>query len=101
MDIREVIIPPKILEKLEWKHHVKEHEVREVLAGNPNFRWSEKGNVKGEDVYLAFGQTDSGRYLTVAFVYKRNHDAICISARSMDRKERRHYGKTKRTRRNS
>lgn len=43
MDIREVIIPPKILEKLEWKHHVKEHEVREVLAGNPNFQWAEKG----------------------------------------------------------
>ncbi len=96
MDIREVIIPPKILEKLEQKHNVKEHEVREVFSADPNFQWAEKGNVKGEDVYLAFGQTDAGRYVTIAFVYKNNHDALCISARNMDRKERKRYGRTKR-----
>lgn len=44
--------------------------------------------MKGEDVYLALGQTDAGRYLAVFFVYKKSHDAIVISARDMDDKER-------------
>jgi len=29
-----------------------------------------RGHVDGEDVYLALGQTDAGRYLSVFFVYK-------------------------------
>ena len=39
------------------------------------------------------GQTDAGRYLAVFFVYKKSHDAIVISARDMDAKERREYGR--------
>ena len=49
--------------------------------------------MRGEDVYVALGQTDSGRYLSVFFVYKRSHDGIVISARDMDAGERREYGK--------
>ena len=50
--------------------------------------------MKGEDIYLALGQTDAGRYLAVFFIHKRSHDAIVISARDMDGKERNEYEKT-------
>jgi uncharacterized DUF497 family protein len=48
----------------------------------------QRGHVKGEDVYLALGQTDAGRYLAVFFIYKKTHDVIVISARDMDDRER-------------
>ena len=30
----------------------------------------EKGNVKGEDLYVLFGNTNAGRHLTILFVKK-------------------------------
>jgi uncharacterized DUF497 family protein len=42
------------------------------------------------------GQTDSGRYLTVFFIYKMTHEALVISAWDMTAKERKHYAKRKR-----
>ncbi len=45
------------------------------------------------NVYRALGQTDAGRYLAVFFVYKGDRKALTISARDMDGKERRRYGK--------
>jgi uncharacterized DUF497 family protein len=47
----------------------------------------------GENVYRALGQTDGGRYLAVFFIYKRDRKALPISARDMDGKERKGYGK--------
>ncbi|PIQ94704.1 MAG: hypothetical protein COV68_03235, partial [Nitrospirae bacterium CG11_big_fil_rev_8_21_14_0_20_41_14] len=52
--------------------------------------------VKGEDLYRALGQTDSGRYLTVFFIYKETHEALVISARDMTDKERKNCAKRKR-----
>ena len=95
MEIRDVIILPHVLAKIEVKHNVKEHEVREVFANNPFCRWWERGHFRGEDVYIALGQTDSGRYLIVFFVYKLAKDALVISVRDMKRKERRQYARTK------
>lgn len=61
--------------------------------GNP-FRFAEKGYTEGDDVYVAFGQTFGGRYLSVFFVYKPDtHIAIIISARDMSKKERKAYGR--------
>ena len=97
MEIRSVIIPPRILAKIESKHNVKEHEVREIFVNNPFCRWWERGHFRGEDVYIALGQTDSGRYLIVFFVYKLTKDALVISARDMKRKERRQYARARRT----
>jgi len=37
------------------------------------------------------GQTKAGRYLVVFFVYKKTREALVLSARDMDRKERKHY----------
>jgi uncharacterized protein len=56
-------------------------------------RFREKGHRKGEDLYLAMGQTSSGRYLTIFFIRKPRSGALIISARDMDNKERKLYGK--------
>ena len=93
MRIRDVKFAPGVIEKLLLKHNVMDYEVREVFANFPKFRFVEKGERKDEDVYSASGQTDAGRYLTIFFIYKLNQDALVISAREMDRKERRRYGR--------
>ena len=83
----------KIIDKLLWKHHVTREEVEEVLANKPKFTLIEKGKVKNEHLYSARGQTSAGRYLSVLFIYKRTKEALIITARDMDAKERRNYGK--------
>jgi hypothetical protein len=42
---------------------------------------------------VAYGQTEADRYLTVFFIHKSGDEALIISARDMDGKERKHYGK--------
>jgi len=95
MEIRNVIIPSDVLDKIEAKHGVKGDEVREIFDDRPHFRRVEKGRVVGEDLYVALGQTDAGRYLKVFFIYKRNKDALVISTFNMNRKERRQYVKAR------
>ncbi len=46
---------------------------------------------KGENLYVAYGQTNSGRYLIVFFVRKNKTAALPISARDMTQSERRYY----------
>jgi len=82
-----------VVDKLISKHQVETYEVEEVLNGKPKIRFVEKGEREGEDVYLALGQTDSGRYLAVLFIYKQTKEALILSARDMAAKERRRYGK--------
>lgn len=83
-----------IEDKLAAKHGVTVREARQVLLSQPRIRFAEKGNTAGDDVYAAFGQTYSGRYLVVFFVYKAStHTAIIISARNMEPTERRQYGR--------
>ncbi len=82
-----------IVDKLAFKHHVETDEVEEVLNGKPKFRFVEKGERRGEDVYLALGQTNAGRYLSVLFIYEKTREALILSARDMARKERRRYGR--------
>ena len=72
---------------------MKTTEVEEVLSNRPYFRFISKGNHPGEDVYSAMGQTDAGRYLIVYLILKPYHRALVISARDMDRKERRIYAR--------
>jgi uncharacterized DUF497 family protein len=80
-----------IVEKIETKHGVEQDEVRHLFDGRPQFRRVEKGHRQGEHVYSAAGHTDTGRYLVVYFVYKRNRRALILSARDMTRAERRKY----------
>ena len=82
-----------IVEKLHAKHHVSSEDVEEVFARTPKTMKVKKGNFRGEDVYRALGQTVAGRYLTVFFIHKLSNEALILSARDMDRKERRSYGR--------
>jgi uncharacterized DUF497 family protein len=93
MRIDDIVWLPHFVDKLVWKHHVLPEEVEEVLFDNPMYRRVQKGHVPGEDLYAAYGRTHGGRYVIVFFVYKLTHEALVISARDMDAKERRQYAK--------
>jgi len=82
-----------IADKLQFKHNISMEEVEQALSNKPKFRFIEKGERKGEDVYMALGRTDSGRYLAILFIYKRTKEALILSARDMGDKERKQYGK--------
>lgn len=91
MRIVDIIWLPHVIDKLASKHRVTPEEVDEVLFGRPLYRKVQKGHVPGEDVYAALGRTQGGRYLIVIFVYKQTREALVLSARDMERKERRQY----------
>ena len=93
MKIEGVIWLDAVVGKLAFKHHVRTVEVEEALSGRPKFRFVEKGDREGEDVYLALGRTEAGRYLAVLFIHKKTREALILSARDMATKERRQYGK--------
>ena len=93
MQIDEIIWLSQFVEKLESRHNVTTMEVEEVFVNHPRFRFVAKGNRSGEDVYSAMGQTEAGRYLIIFFILKPYHRALVVSARDMDRKERREYGR--------
>jgi len=93
MRIDRIIWYHKFVEKLWDKHRVEVHEAEEALWNRGRVRRVKRGHVKGEDVYLALGRTDAGRYLSVFFVYKKSQEVIVISARDMDAGERREYEK--------
>ncbi len=94
MIIDYIVCPERIREKLETKHRLVVREAREVLLGRPRIRFAEKGHIEGDNVYAGFGQTFDGRYLAVFFVFKpATRTAIIISARDMEPKERRTYGR--------
>ena len=91
MRVDKVIWLPEFEDKLYYKHAVLAEEVEEVIFGGPRIRFVEKGHHPGENLYAAYGQTETGRYLTVFFVLKADNEALIISARDMDRKERKLY----------
>jgi uncharacterized DUF497 family protein len=93
MYINDFIWLPEVEEKLFVKHRVSQEEVEEIFFNRPHFRFVEKGYRRGEDVYLVAGQTDAGRYLIVFFILKAENQALILSARDMDRKERKRYGR--------
>lgn len=94
MKINRVIWLEQYLIKIEVKHGVYQNEVREVLFSNPRIRRVGKGKRrKGEHLYAAYGQTHEGRYLVVFFIHKSGNEALIISARDMDKKERKRYGR--------
>jgi len=84
-----------IVDKIETKHGVSLSEVENVFTRNPVFSKMQKGHIKGEDLYRALGQTHSGRYLAVFFIYKTTREALIISARDMAKREKKYYEKGK------
>jgi uncharacterized DUF497 family protein len=97
MRIIGIIWLQRIVEKLAKKHHITKDEVEQVFVKNPQYRFLEQGRIEGENVYSAYGRTDAGRYVTVIFICKFGNLALVISSRDMDKKERKQYGKKKRT----
>jgi uncharacterized DUF497 family protein len=93
MRIEELIWLRDVVDKLSYKHGVEAYEVEEALNRSPKFRFIEKGEREGEDVYVALGQTEAGRYLAILFIHKSANMALILSARSMTLEERRKYGR--------
>lgn len=81
------------VEKLARKHDVTPDEVEEVFYAKPRYRLLEKGHVQGENLYAAMGHTEAGRYLIAFFIHKQDGRALIISARTMDKAEKKRYGR--------
>jgi hypothetical protein len=96
MHIDGLIWLDEVVDKLQWKHNIETHEVEEVFKNKPYIVFKEKGRLYvGEDVYLALGKTEAGRYLFVLFIYKKDRKALVLTARSMTKSEKRFYEKKK------
>ena len=93
MRLSKVIWKDYFVDKIEVKHSVSTDEVEEVLFSKPHIRRSQKGRVKGEDLYAAYGQTNAGRYLIIFFIRKEQTAALPISARDMTDSEEKYYAK--------
>ena len=93
MKITGLIWLETIVEKLDWKHNIYPEEVEDIFKNKPEYRFLERGKIDGENVYSAYGKTDSGRYVTVIFIRKSGRKALVISARDMNKKERKQYGR--------
>ncbi|MBE0415949.1 MAG: BrnT family toxin [Dehalococcoidia bacterium] len=91
MRIEKIIWINKFVQKIDQKHGVNIEEVEDTLSSNPLFRLAQRGHVKGEDLYFAYGRTSKGRHLFVVFVWKRENAGLVISARNMTQRERRYY----------
>ena len=93
MKISGLIWLDDVVQKLLWKHSVTQNEVLEIFVNSPRFRFIEKGDRIDENVYSSAGQTIGGRYLIVFFIYRKNRQALILSARDMTRSEKKKYEK--------
>lgn len=75
--------------KIKAKHKVDVYECEEVFF-NELFVSYDEGHSQAEQRYWALGRTNAERLLFVVFTL-RNKNIRVISARDMDRKERRIY----------
>jgi uncharacterized DUF497 family protein len=91
----DVIWNEKFVAKIAEKHAVTTDEVEEVLFSRPHVRRLERGKVKGEHLYVAYGQTLDGRHLVVFFIGKPRGAALPISTREMTGAERRYFHEQK------
>ena len=91
MKIENLIWLHHIIDKLPFKNQVDTIDVEEVFDNRPRIRFVQKGHRKGENVYIALGRSEAGRYLAVLFIHKTNNDALIVSARDMAKKERKQY----------
>lgn len=71
MEITGYIWREDVIDKLAWKHQVEVEEVVEVFENNPRVERLERGHRPGEDLHIASGQTDEGRYLIIFFLHKK------------------------------
>jgi uncharacterized DUF497 family protein len=93
MKIKGIIWLDSVVEKIDHKHGVSRDEVCQVIEGHATFRFVEKGHRRGENVYAALGQTETGRYLIVFFIHKPDYRILILTARDMTGAERKRYEK--------
>src|ERR1051325_1614425 len=93
--ISRIIWKDQFVQKLAEKHGVSQSEAEEVLNARPHIRKMSKGQVRGENVYAAFGQSEAGRYLVIFYILKLTGAIMPISGRDMDEAERKYYGRQK------
>ena len=89
------------LEGFEWddgnssknwlRHEVQQVEAEQALLNTPLVVNATSTHAAGEPRFIALGQTDAGRLLTIVFTVRGTRVRV-ISARSMSKKERRVYG---------
>jgi uncharacterized DUF497 family protein len=72
------------------KHHVTPSECEQIFFNLPIVIASDEKHSRKEKRYYALGQTDLKRFLFVAFTVRKDRIRI-ISARNMNRKERKVY----------
>ena len=94
MKIKECLWLDKFVDKIVRKHNVTPEEVEQVLSKEPAVHRLEGGHVKGEDLFIVFGRTDAGRYLSILLLLKKDKRALVISARDMTKRERKKYGRS-------
>ena len=93
MNVAECLWLPDVVAKLASKHGLQPDEVEEVILNKPRFYRAERGQRASEDLYVAYGQTNVGRYIVVFFIFKVDGSALVISARDMTIRERRRYAR--------
>lgn len=72
------------------KHTVTHFECEEIFFNEPLIVQENKTHSISEERYFALGKTDKGRLLFVVFTIRGDKIRV-ISARNMNKKERRHY----------
>ena len=77
-------------EKIKTKHGVTPVECEQVFFNIPVIAGDDEKHSETENRFYVLGQTDSGRLLFLVFTV-RNDKLRVISARDMNRKERRAY----------
>ena len=97
MRITDIIWNERFAAKIESKHGIMPDEVEQVLFSKAHVRRIERGRVRGEHLYVSYGQTEAGRYLVVFFIRKRGGAAMPISAREMTDGERTYYHEHKKS----
>jgi uncharacterized protein len=72
------------------KHNVQNWECEQIFFNKPLLILEDQAHSIAENRWAAFGKTDSGRLMLVIFT-KRGNLLRVISARDMNRKERKFY----------
>ena len=93
MIVRDLIWLDEVEDKIIRKHQMSPAEVEEMFLHRPYIRFMERGHRPDEDLYVAFGQSEAGRYLAVYFILKPEQAGLVITVRDMTEKEKRAYGR--------
>lgn len=82
------------IEKIFNKHGLDIKEIEEIFKNKPIYFFEDEKHSQTELRHGVFGQTNSGRVLSVVFTIREDKIRV-ITARSISKKERRAYEKIK------